>query len=254
MTRTLGRREPAAILPGDDPAARGAAAAGRPGARSGVERPHVHLPEPTYPCYLPVLGEFSRMTPHVGPTSILALADSAWPTSTRAAPAGRLTRRSEVSMCVPPPMSARMKSAFAASPRAPEGAAGQDAADSGQEDSPSGLWRTLGTRVGLTPSRVRIPHPPPIEARSSHGAPGLFVAPDRLRALPRRIEWRLPAASAAATRRVVGEMPLGAATRRRGPGRDPRTRRAGEPPAAAQVRSLRSASPLRTPARAPPPD
>src|SRR5690625_6884029 len=30
-----------------------------------------------------------------------------------------------------------------------------------QEDSPSGLWRTLGKRVGLTPSRVRIPHPPP---------------------------------------------------------------------------------------------
>jgi hypothetical protein len=29
------------------------------------------------------------------------------------------------------------------------------------EDSPSGLWRTLGKRVGLTPSGVRIPHPPP---------------------------------------------------------------------------------------------
>ena len=29
------------------------------------------------------------------------------------------------------------------------------------EVSPSGLWRTLGKRVGLTPSRVRIPHPPP---------------------------------------------------------------------------------------------
>src|ERR1700754_2252625 len=28
------------------------------------------------------------------------------------------------------------------------------------EDSPSGLWRTLGKRVGFTPSRVRIPHPP----------------------------------------------------------------------------------------------
>jgi hypothetical protein len=30
------------------------------------------------------------------------------------------------------------------------------------EDSPSGLWRTLGKRVGLTPSGVRIPHPPPL--------------------------------------------------------------------------------------------
>ena len=28
------------------------------------------------------------------------------------------------------------------------------------EDSPSGLWRTLGKRVGLTPSGVRIPYPP----------------------------------------------------------------------------------------------
>src|SRR4249920_2198761 len=28
------------------------------------------------------------------------------------------------------------------------------------EDSPRGLWRSLGKRVGLTPSRVRIPHPP----------------------------------------------------------------------------------------------
>ena len=29
------------------------------------------------------------------------------------------------------------------------------------EDSPSGLWRSLGKRVGLTPSGVRIPYPPP---------------------------------------------------------------------------------------------
>ena len=28
------------------------------------------------------------------------------------------------------------------------------------EDSPSGLWRTLGKRVGCKPSGVRIPHPP----------------------------------------------------------------------------------------------
>ena len=30
------------------------------------------------------------------------------------------------------------------------------------EDSPSGLWRTLGKRVGCKPSGVRIPHPPPL--------------------------------------------------------------------------------------------
>ena len=29
-----------------------------------------------------------------------------------------------------------------------------------KEDSPSGLWRTPGTRVGFTPSGVQIPHPP----------------------------------------------------------------------------------------------
>ena len=29
-----------------------------------------------------------------------------------------------------------------------------------QENSPSGLWRTLGKRVGCKPSGVRIPHPP----------------------------------------------------------------------------------------------
>ena len=29
------------------------------------------------------------------------------------------------------------------------------------EDSPSGLWRTLGKRVGCKLSGVRIPHPPP---------------------------------------------------------------------------------------------
>ena len=33
---------------------------------------------------------------------------------------------------------------------------------SATEDSPSGLWRSLGKRVGLTPSGVRIPYPPPL--------------------------------------------------------------------------------------------
>lgn len=30
------------------------------------------------------------------------------------------------------------------------------------EDSPSGLWRSLGMRVGSNPSGVQIPHPPPL--------------------------------------------------------------------------------------------
>ena len=33
----------------------------------------------------------------------------------------------------------------------------------GQENSPSGLWRTLGKRVGCKPSGVRIPHSPPCD-------------------------------------------------------------------------------------------
>ena len=46
------------------------------------------------------------------------------------------------------------------------------------EDSPSGLWRTLGKRVGCKPSGVRIPHPPPLTPEPIE-VPGflLLVAP-----------------------------------------------------------------------------
>jgi hypothetical protein len=37
------------------------------------------------------------------------------------------------------------------------------------EDSPSGLGRTLGKRVGGNPSRVRISHPPPVLTRHNAG-------------------------------------------------------------------------------------
>lgn len=43
------------------------------------------------------------------------------------------------------------------------------------EDSPSGLWRTLGKRVGCKPSGVRIPHPPRV-APVIVEIPGFFVA------------------------------------------------------------------------------
>ena len=43
------------------------------------------------------------------------------------------------------------------------------------EDSPSGLWRTLGKRVGCKPSGVRIPHPPPPNPGTVSGS-GVFVA------------------------------------------------------------------------------
>ena len=45
------------------------------------------------------------------------------------------------------------------------------------EDSPSGLWRTLGKRVGCKPSGVRIPHPPPPDPGTASGS-GVFVACD----------------------------------------------------------------------------
>ena len=44
------------------------------------------------------------------------------------------------------------------------------------EDSPRGLWRSLGKRVGFTPSRVRIPHPPPLVSKGNR-RPDLTVQP-----------------------------------------------------------------------------
>jgi hypothetical protein len=45
----------------------------------------MHPPEPAYPCYLPVLGEFNRMTPHEGPSASLP-DDSVLPELTRFRP------------------------------------------------------------------------------------------------------------------------------------------------------------------------
>src|SRR5690606_8041439 len=46
------------------------------------------------------------------------------------------------------------------------------------EDSPSGLWRSPGTRVGLTPSGVQIPYPPPQEPPwDAKAARGGFLHP-----------------------------------------------------------------------------
>ena len=55
----------------------------------------MHPPEPIYPCYLPVLGEFNRMTPHEGPSTTLpdvGACPESTPGSARSravAPAGR---------------------------------------------------------------------------------------------------------------------------------------------------------------------
>ena len=68
------------------------------------------------------------------------------------------------------------------------------------EDSPSGLWRTLGKRVGCKPSGVRIPHPPPPDPGTASGS-GVFVActPPDLR--PPRV---LPAREPSAPRASLG--------------------------------------------------
>lgn len=56
------------------------------------------------------------------------------------------------------------------------------------EDSPSGLWRTLGKRVGVTASRVRISYPPPgLELRKplkSFGFRGFALVPSDCRFPP----------------------------------------------------------------------
>lgn len=55
------------------------------------------------------------------------------------------------------------------------------------EDSPRGLGRTLGKRVGGNPSRVRISYPPPAPSRAYEGpdrtAAGTFVVPPPDRAV-----------------------------------------------------------------------
>src|SRR3954464_8427637 len=89
-----------------------------------MKRPPVHPPEPAYPCCLPALGRFTRCTPHEGlPNSV--------PGAPRSLPGAPARTR--------PPGSVSCLT----------------------EDSPRGLGRTLGKRVGFTPSRVRISYPPP---------------------------------------------------------------------------------------------
>ena len=81
------------------------------------------------------------------------------------------------------------------------------------EDSPSGLWRTLGKRVGCKPSGVRIPHPPPL-APEPIEVPGLLllVAPPDLR--PPRV---LPAREPSAPRASLGASSRSPARPRRHP-------------------------------------
>ena len=65
------------------------------------------------------------------------------------------------------------------------------------EDSPSGLWRTLGKRVGVTASRVRISYPPPgFEPRKpleSFGFRGFVLVPPDCRFPPGTLRLAPPA-------------------------------------------------------------
>src|SRR5689334_4200296 len=58
------------------------------------------------------------------------------------------------------------------------------------EDSPRGLGRTLGKRVGGNPSRVRISYPPPVPHRARcRRAPLFTVGPFDVVRLSIRLSW-----------------------------------------------------------------
>src|SRR3954447_6617636 len=100
----------------------GAASQGR------KEEPPAHPKELAYPCCRQALGELGKVSPRGGPG--LSVRDPA-----------------------PPSTSVR--------PLPPVSPGPVEAVRFRAEDSPRGLWRSLGKRVGFTPSRVRISYPPP---------------------------------------------------------------------------------------------
>ena len=123
------------------------------------------------------------------------------------------------------------------------------------EDSPSGLWRTLGKRVGCKPSGVRIPHPPPLVPEPIEVPVFLLlVVPPDLRP-PRVLPAREPSApraslcassrSPARPRRPRGGLQSGGACRCEWPG----------PVAAREIatRELRSEWSISKPGQALPP-
>src|SRR5581483_8284534 len=114
----------------------------RPARARASERPLAHPPEPAYPCCLPALGGFSGVTPHEGSAKKDSPSRAAPEPVPENAMVWRSTRLRPVSLPA--------------------------------EDSPSGLGRTLGKRVGGNPSRVQISYPPlnegtPDRARRGQG-------------------------------------------------------------------------------------
>ena len=99
----------------------------------------MHPSELSYPCYLSILGDLAKVTPHEESFLILNPETANFQTTINAARIGVL------------------------------------------ENSPSGLWRTLGKRVGCKPSGVRIPYSPPVQAPSIQGFGGFFCCRVHLR-------------------------------------------------------------------------
>src|ERR1700760_2776361 len=99
----------------------------------GRESP-AHPSEPAYPCCLPALGGLAGCTPRGGPRDSLVTPRTTLARPRQSVPTNLRHRGGQLTVSLP------------------------------TEDSPSGLWRTLGKRVGGNPSRVRIPHPPPLPA------------------------------------------------------------------------------------------
>src|SRR3954452_14576531 len=127
-----------------------------------MERPPAHPTELACPCCLPALGEFGEMPPHGGLAG--SLGDGPGAAQTR----GEQSRSG------------------LGDPRFHRGRRGP--VPSPAEDSPSGLWRSLGKRVGLTPSGVRIPYPPPLRPDPTGQCPPPPIPPP-IPPMPSAVCW-----------------------------------------------------------------
>ena len=126
---------------------------------TGTKGPPAHPPEPAYPCCLPALGEFSGLTPHEGSLRSLSAPPPRRDSTT-------FSMRADGSPCL---QALRRVRSPAERGRFRGRRSGGGPVSSPAEDSPSGLWRTLGKRVGVTPSRVRIPRPPLADLGQDNG-------------------------------------------------------------------------------------
>jgi hypothetical protein len=142
---------------------------------SGDEGPPAHPVEPTCPCCLPALGGFSGVPPRGGSTAQCTCVASGGcrPSAGPDPDWTQLGRHARVSSPVASSLWADQRGHASLGFRRIDGARITSAA----EDSPSGLGRTLGKRVGGNPSRVRIPHPPLLSPAHMSDRSGCRVSP-----------------------------------------------------------------------------